>query len=243
MGLGWFNEIIALGAVMARVRYLNIGFSPAETAEPHAEQQEVYKAAAAFAAQTAPPTGQCLEICAGFGNGLPLLQQQGNWQVEGIDGGIVSTAFARLSGAKIRHSPVENAPYPNNSFDHVIGVECIVCLNEVDTGLKEVARILKAGGVATIAEFRKGSLADARQRMEQCGATAGLSLVRFQDMSGVARRSIVTTAERRKKWVRWIPPPFRSWASEYASLPGSVKYAEWEAGRRCYYIACLVKRD
>ncbi len=241
MGLGIVNEVITLGAVLARIRFLNIGLSPTHVQGPQAEQKQVYQAAVDFAGTSAPLTGRCLEICAGFGAGISLLERYGSWHVEGIDGSPVATTFARLRGLDVKRSSLEAMPYDSNQFDHIVGIECLVCLSKPEVGLGEIARVLKPGGVATIAEFRKGRITDARELLEQRASTAGLSMMKFQDMSGAARQSVIATAQRRKRWVRGVPPPFRSWASEYASLPGSTKYAQWETGKRCYYLACLQK--
>jgi ubiquinone/menaquinone biosynthesis C-methylase UbiE len=119
----------------------------------------------------------------------------------------------------------------------VVGVECLICLDDPATSLKEIHRILKPGGTLTIAEFRLSAISVARRRLAAMGAAAGLDLVRMKDETAKARRSILENAGRRLARTARIPWPFRGWARELAAVPGTARYEQWERGHRCYYIA------
>ncbi|MEM7525090.1 MAG: class I SAM-dependent methyltransferase [Pseudomonadota bacterium] len=242
MGLGLSNELIVLGMMLARIRFLNIGMSPTSGGdEQQTEQRETYRAALAFAAEGAPLSGRCLEVCAGMGEGAELMRRSADWRVCALDGARTSTALARFRGVSVMRGLVETMPFDDHSFDHVIGVECVVCLDDPRGGLTEISRVLKPGGVLTLAEFRLGGLDAAKTALSRVAAEAGLALSAFRDETASARDSVMSGIDERARWVRFIPPPFRGWARDLASLPGSQRYREWESGQRCYYLARLSK--
>ena len=145
MSIGVMNEAIYLGMLLSRIRMINSGLSPASTPGREAEQREVYRTLARFAARTGG-TGRCLEIGSGFGHGLSLIAEAGEWSVEGVDGSRVASAACRLRGRKTRYADITRLPFEDASFDHVLGVECVVCLDDPAAGMAEIARILKPGG-------------------------------------------------------------------------------------------------
>lgn len=243
MGLGLSNEVLALGMLLAGIRFLNIGLKGGDPSTTSADRRATYHKAVEAAKGLKAPSGDCLEICAGFGFSLPVIEGGGSWQVQGVDGGWVASMFARLNRLKVKYARIERMPFADQSFDHAIGVECVVCLDHPKPSMQEIARVLRPGGLLTIAEFRLGSLARAERVLGDLAAASGLSLLGITDLTKDARRSVLSGAGERAAFVRRIPPPFRNWAFELAAMPGSVRHREWDEGLRCYYIAQFQKPE
>lgn len=243
MSLGIKNELIALGMIVTGTRFLNIGFQPDSVDTPEKQQISVYEAIADIVRATVPSKGKCLEICAGFGDGLKIVGAEGCASVRGVDGGWVVSTLARLRGRAVRRGSVEKLSYGNGIFDHVYGVECLICLDDPAAGLSEIHRILRPGGILTIAEFRLSRIARARLKLEKMAQDAGLDLIEVYDETERARRSVLENAAIRMQRTDRIPRPFRKWAREMAAVPGTKRYDEWANGHRCYYIAQFRKPE
>ena len=240
MSIGLMNEAIFAGMLMSGIRMINNGLRPVSELGPEAEQRETYRTLAAFAAEHGA-TGNCLEIGAGLGDGLPIIQAVGPWRVSGLDGSRLAARAARRRGHDMQFADITRMPIPDASIEHVLGVECVVCLDHPEAGLKDIARILRPGGALSIAEFRKAKPHGAAQRLDKLAAGAGLRLADFRDLTDRARDSVLAQAPARAARLNRIPPPFRNWARELSAVEGSTRYEEWMSGKRCYYLARLEK--
>lgn len=234
------NEAIFAGMLISGIRMIHNGLRPVAADEPEAEQRETYRTLAAFAAERGAK-GDYLEIGAGFGSGLSLIQAAGDWRVSGLDGSRVAVAAGRIQGRTLRHADNTRMPVAGNSIDHILGVECVVCLDQPEAGLKEIARTLRPGGALSIAEFRKVRPQGTERRLGELAASAGLQLAEFRDLTDPARESVLVRADARGSRLNRIPPPFRRWAHELSAVKGSARYEEWVSGKRCYYLARMEK--
>ena len=99
------------------------------------------------AARLAGGTGRLLDIGAGRGELLAAARALG-WEAVGIE---PSPTFAehaaKFSGAEVRPDPVERCNFPADSFDAVILSAVLEHLYNPDETIREVARILRRGGV------------------------------------------------------------------------------------------------
>lgn len=240
MSIGLMNEAIFAGMLISGIRMINNGLRPVSFEGPEAEQRETYRTLAAFAAEHGA-TGECLEIGAGIGDGLPIIQAVGDWRVTGLDGSRIATIAARRRGHDVRLADIRRMPIPDNSVEHILGVECIVCLDHPEAGLRDIARILRPGGALSIAEFRKAKPRGAARRLDKLAKGAGLRLADFRDLTERARDSVLAQSEARGARLNRIPPPFRGWARELSAVEGSTRYEEWMTGKRCYYLARMEK--
>lgn len=240
MSVGLMNEAIFAGMLLSGIRMINNGLRPVSAEGPEAEQRETYRTLAAFAAEHGAK-GVCLEIGAGFGDGLPIIQAAGDWRVSGLDGSRIATLAGRRRGHDLRFADITRMPIANDSVEHVLGVECVVCLDHPEVGLKDIARILRPGGALSIAEFRKAKPRGAARRLDELAVGAGLRLADFRDLTERARNSVMAQAPARAAKLNRIPPPFRGWARELSAVEGSARYEEWMSGKRCYYLARLEK--
>lgn len=106
------------------------------------------------AATTPRPMGRALEIGAGTGF-FSLNLRQAGWLdevvVTDVSSGMV--AVARRNAANLGYSDVEGAvagitglPYPDDSFDLVLGHAVLHHVPDVEAGLRECLRVLRPGG-------------------------------------------------------------------------------------------------
>lgn len=91
-------------------------------------------------------TGHIMEVGAADGEFLHHLNEVGDWQFSGVelDGDMVERARAR--GMDIRHCTLEQAAYPDESFDLVIMSHLIEHVQDPVETMAETARVLKPGG-------------------------------------------------------------------------------------------------
>ncbi len=240
MSIGLMNEAIFAGMLISGIRMINNGLRPVSSEGPEAEQRETYRTLAAFAAEHGAK-GECLEIGAGFGDGLPIIQAAGGWRVTGLDGSRIAAFTGRRRGYDLQFADITRMPIADDSVDHILGVECVVCLDRPEAGLKDIARILRPGGALSIADFRKAKPRGAARRLDELAMGAGLRLADFRDLTERARNSVLAQAPVRAARLNRIPAPFRNWARELSAVEGSSRYDEWMSGKRCYYLARLEK--
>ena len=96
-----------------------------------------------------PPKARLLDL--GCGTGHHLLWARGRgYDVAGTDGSEAMLAEARSlnPSAELHLAPADALPFPDASFDVVLCIEVIRYLPEIDPCLREMARILKPGGVS-----------------------------------------------------------------------------------------------
>jgi len=89
-----------------------------------------------------------LDVGCGTGHHMVRLRERG-YEVAGVDGspGMLEHARANNPGADIRHADVEELPLPSASFDYVLCVEVLRYLPDDTRCIREMARVLKPGGI------------------------------------------------------------------------------------------------
>lgn len=246
MGAGLSNELINLGALISGATLLNTGLKgQGRNGGVHQEQLETYHAlldlvvARIEASESAPR--DVLEICSGFGTGGREIRQRLGVAPVGLDISRVAAAVATWRAERRARGSVADMPYADETFDLVVGVECLICLDDPMKGAAESARVLRRGGALAIAEFRLSGIAGARRDAQRMAGAAGLRLVAFEDKTEQARASALDQAELRARSLRFIPPPFRNWAREVATAPGSARHGQWLRRERCYFLAVFEK--
>ena len=91
------------------------------------------------------PTQWVLDIGCGGGRALQSYSARGS-RVAGIDAaeGLLSIARLQVPHADLRHGSLTELPWPDGTFDAVMGVNSFVYAD--DGGLSEAFRVLKRGG-------------------------------------------------------------------------------------------------
>ncbi|HEX3151789.1 MAG TPA: class I SAM-dependent methyltransferase [Gemmataceae bacterium] len=92
-----------------------------------------------------------LDVGCGTGHHLAELRARG-YEVAGIDGSTEMLEHARTlnPGTDIRQADVDALPFPDNSFDFVLCVEVFRYLPKPSAAIREMARVLKPGGVCLV---------------------------------------------------------------------------------------------
>jgi ubiquinone/menaquinone biosynthesis C-methylase UbiE len=89
-----------------------------------------------------------LDVGCGTGHHMAALRERG-FEVAGVDGSeeMLEHARAQNPGSEVRHADVEAIPFPDASFDFVVCIEVLRYLPGSARCIKEMARVLKPGGV------------------------------------------------------------------------------------------------
>ncbi|HEX6739951.1 MAG TPA: class I SAM-dependent methyltransferase [Vicinamibacteria bacterium] len=92
-----------------------------------------------------------LDVGCGTGHHLASLRARG-FEVAGVDGSEAMLEHARRNnpGVDLRQCDVERLPHPDAQFDLVLCVEVLRYLPHMDACLREIARVLRPGGVALV---------------------------------------------------------------------------------------------
>ena len=94
--------------------------------------------------------GRVLDIGTGRGELLKMAREQG-WECIGIEPSYSFAQYAAsFSGAEVRNEPIEQCNFPSSSFDVVILAAVLEHLYNPDATIKEIARILRPGGVVFV---------------------------------------------------------------------------------------------
>jgi len=91
-------------------------------------------------------TGRLLDV--GFGAGLFLdAARRAGWDVHGVEVSPPAVEQARQRGFDVVLGTLAEAKYPNGHFDVVVGSEILEHVVEVRPLLREIARVLRPGGI------------------------------------------------------------------------------------------------
>ena len=92
-----------------------------------------------------------LDVGCGTGHHMASLRDRG-FEVAGVDGSVGMLEQARINnpGAEIRQSDVESIPFDDATFDFVLCIEVLRYLPQSAQCIREMARVLKPGGVCLV---------------------------------------------------------------------------------------------
>jgi ubiquinone/menaquinone biosynthesis C-methylase UbiE len=92
-----------------------------------------------------------LDVGCGTGHHLAGLRARG-FDASGVDGSQEMLARARQMnpGVDLRTSDVDALPFPDASFDYVVCIEVLRYLPDPNACIREMARVLRPGGVALV---------------------------------------------------------------------------------------------
>lgn len=136
-----------------------------------------------------PPTGNVLDLGCGNGRISKLIKDHG-YQVWGMDVNEDAITVAKnnpeLSGIDFSVQDAKATSYQNNFFDGIVEQAVLACMGKSDRVLvlKEVYRILKHGGIFSIAEFGiKPNREEKYKADELIAGEYGTMIVRKEDGS------------------------------------------------------------
>ncbi|WP_117212007.1 class I SAM-dependent methyltransferase [Allorhizocola rhizosphaerae] len=144
--------------------------------------------------------GRLLEV--GYGSGIFMPELA--WRCQHLDGVDVHPHAVEVRqrlafhgvAAQLATAGVENLPYDDGTFDCVVAVSTLECVQDIDTGCREIARVLKPGGFLVVVTPGSGRLWDAALRMST-GENAGLYGDGRQRLQPTLRRHFRVTRRKR----------------------------------------------
>jgi SAM-dependent methyltransferase len=89
-----------------------------------------------------------VDCACGTGHNLELLARYGH--AVGFDLTIGGLALARSRGRAVARGDITRAPFPSDTFDLATSFDVMQCTEHDQHGVREMARLLKPGGVAVI---------------------------------------------------------------------------------------------
>ncbi len=107
----------------------------------HARSNDIIRGFASFR-----QIGRMLDLGSGSGVILDAARTQG-WEAYGLEVSAPAVEHARAKGFEIFHGTLEEAKYPTGHFDVVTASEILEHLADPESTLKEIARILRRGGM------------------------------------------------------------------------------------------------
>jgi SAM-dependent methyltransferase len=228
----------------------NYGYAPADDSvaerwpnEPHQIQlyAEVAKAVRVAGAGTAP--SWLLEVCCGRGGGLAHLHTTFSPEATiGIDRSLTAIRHGWNGNAAIAHlqGHALQLPLPGASIDLAVNVEALADVPKLPF-LAEICRVLTADGVFAVADTMPHSPEACCLGLVDLSEQTGLRVVYFRDITVNVCEACRNDDRRRSELVNRLPRYLRPIAREWASLPGSTRFGQFERKERCYFIAVMAK--
>lgn len=98
--------------------------------------------------------GRLLDIGCGTGAVLDFFSTQGGktkgFQVEGIDMSPAALEYCHKKGLKVALGKAEVLVYADNTFDVIIASDVLEHIEDTDSVLREISRVLKPGGIFVV---------------------------------------------------------------------------------------------
>ena len=91
-------------------------------------------------------TNRLLDIGCGAGN-LLLAARKNDWEAQGLDVSPTAVQHVRDLGFEVFHGELRNAQFPSQHFDVITAAELLEHLPDPRAELKEIARLLRPGGL------------------------------------------------------------------------------------------------
>ena len=189
----WYSKLANDHASDDDFTFMNYGFLPTRTALPAPEASDqlcanLYLRVAEGAGARGLAGKHVLEVGAGRGGGASLVARSLRpARVVAADFSPSAVALAQRRHAVVpnlefRVGDAEQLPFADAEFDVVLNVESSHCYGNVARFIAEVARVLKPGGVFSMADFRSPDEMKALEALLR--AQAGLELVEAEDITG-----------------------------------------------------------
>ena len=135
-------------------------------------------------------------------------------KVYGIDYSEESVAASKRTNARwinmgrveVRHGSVSQLPFPDSMFDLVTAVETHFWWPNLQADMREILRILKAGGkLILIAEIYKGANTTVAKMAEKYASRTGMTLLSVEEHGELFARAgysdVQIVEERDKGWI------------------------------------------
>ena len=178
-----------------------------------------------------------LEIGSGRGGGSRFLRKYlGPRLMVGID---FSQPALMLGGKSQRDSvffitaEAEHLPIADHRFDVVINIESSHCYGSLETFFREVRRVLRPQGYFLYADFCEAGRFAARRELIH---KSGLVVLREDDITPNVVAALDKDQDRRRALIeKYVGPSLRGSFYEFAGVPQSQIYREFQTRRKIYF--------
>jgi len=149
--------------------------SPESLARFDEAYMEGYPYLTGYLPQPAAPGERLLEVGLGYGTVSQILAER-EFDYHGLDiaigpVGMVRDRIGRIGledpAERVRQGSILEAPYPDAHFDHVVAIGCLHHTGDMRGAVREVHRILKPGGEATVMVYHRHSYRRFKQWLER----------------------------------------------------------------------------
>lgn len=231
LSLGWKDE---------DWRFMNYGYTPAEPSfalQPEDEPERAFIGLYAQALEGLDTTGKrIVEVGCGRGGGVRYMARyHAPASVTGLDYSPDTVKRARSLNADtaniaFEQGDAEQLPLPDASVDIVVNIESSHCYGNVAAFVREVARVLKPGGIFTFADMRSTGMVGELDLVLQA---SGLDMIEKRDLTtGVV--AALDAADARKKERLGKMRLLRHFVTEFSGARGSMLYNGLSAGDVTY---------
>jgi len=130
-----------------------------------------------------------------------------DYSEESVDASTKTNArWVNMGQVDVLHGSVSQLPFPDSMFDLVTGVETHFWWPDLPADMREILRVLKAGGkLILIAEIYKGANTKVAKMVEKYAPRTGLTLLSVEEHRELFARAgysdIQVVEERDKGWI------------------------------------------
>lgn len=149
--------------------------------------------------------------------------------------------FHRVPGLRFVYGSALQLPFEHDRFDAVVNIESARCYGDIGAFFRETYRVLKPGGHFFFADMmRHGHEAETHRLL----LDAGFVVIRQKDIrKNVVRALQIDGAARKKVIDERTPAWLRSSFYEFAGIPDSRRFREFDSGILQYQSYVLQKQN
>ncbi|MCH8330968.1 MAG: class I SAM-dependent methyltransferase [Bacteroidetes bacterium] len=231
--------------------FMNYGYSPMDGThtielEKEDEDNRLFIQLYHYAASEVPAeNAKVLEVGSGRGGGASFVARyHGPSEMIGLDFSSSAIDLSRkmhgdIANLSFVHGDAESLPFEAETFDAVINVESSHCYGNMNTFVKEVARVLKPGGLFSWVDLRHDALIS---DLEIAFDHPQLRMIKDKIITENVIHALDEIHERKMAWIREnVPNWIRSPVKDFTGVKGSKIYNSFKDGSAVYLAKAYQK--
>ena len=241
----WWYDRLARRLVTDRWTFMNYGLMWPESEEPVrlAPEDEPDRYCVKLYHRVATPGRlagrEVLEVGCGRGGGAAFVaRHHAPARIIGVDFSPHAVAFCqhrhREANLCFQAGDAERLPFADGSFDAVLNVESSHCYGSMESFVREVARVLRPGGVFLLADLRAVKEMAALEALLRAQPT--LEMVEREDLTPMVVAALQADHERKRALIaEAIPRREQARFREFAGLTGSQVHSAFVKRTMLYH--------